>query len=96
MRVEDFKKSLSQSLPPEGIGSLLESMWFDGKGDWDKAHDIAQDIHTREGSWIHAYLHRREGDEGNAAYWYARAGKPVCRKSLSEEWDELVKAFLTS
>ena len=96
MGVDEFKKSLSQSLPPEGIGSLLESMWFDGTGNWDKAHDIAQDIHSKDGSWIHAYLHRKEGDEGNAAYWYARADKPVCRKSLPEEWDELVKAFLGS
>lgn len=94
MTTEDFKKTLNQSLPPEGIDPLLQAMWFDGKDDWDKAHDIAQEIHTKDGSWIHAYLHRKEGDEGNAGYWYARAGKPFNRKSLQEEWNELVTDFL--
>jgi hypothetical protein len=94
MTLEEFRKTLNQSLPPEGIGPLLQAMWFDGKEDWDKAHDIAQEIHTKDGSWIHAYLHRKEGDEGNAGYWYARAGKPFFRKSLREEWDELVMDFL--
>ena len=70
-------------------------MWYDGKGDWGKAHDIAQDIRTAEGSWIHAYLHRKEGDAGNAAYWYHRANQPVCKTSLEEEWETIVKTLLT-
>jgi hypothetical protein len=94
MTIKEFRDSLSQSQPPSSVNALLQSLWFDGHGDWDRSHDIAQDIHTKEGSWIHAYLHRKEGDEGNAGYWYARAGKPFCKKTLSEEWDELVTAFL--
>ena len=69
-------------------------MWYDGKGDWHKAHDIAQDIHTREGSWIHAYLHRKEGDLSNAQYWYHRANQKMPTYDLSKEWEELVIAFL--
>lgn len=81
-------------MPPEGVPDLLKALWYDGKEDWNASHDIAQDIHTKEGSWIHAYLHRKEGDLGNAAYWYSRAGKPVCKTSLKEEWEQLVNEFL--
>ena len=69
-------------------------MWYDAKGNWDRAHDLAQEIHNNEGSWIHAYLHRKEGDEGNAAYWYHRADKPVCNSSLQDEWENIVVTFL--
>jgi hypothetical protein len=69
-------------------------MWYDGKGDWNSSHNIAQEIHSIDGSWIHAYLHRKEGDLGNASYWYHRAGKPVAKMSLDEEWEQLIKAFL--
>jgi len=69
-------------------------MWYDGKDNWNASHDIAQDIHSRDGSWIHAYLHRKEGDLGNASYWYGKAGKPVARVSLKEEWEQLVREFL--
>ncbi len=70
-------------------------MWLDGKGDWNGAHEIAQDLRSPEGSWIHAYLHRKEGDTGNAAYWYHRANKPVCNTSLEAEWDSIVSALLS-
>ncbi|HEY0655255.1 MAG TPA: hypothetical protein VGD65_19110 [Chryseosolibacter sp.] len=86
MTIQEFEKSLQSDIPPTGISILLEAMWYDGKGDWDKSHNIAQDIHSKEGSWIHAYLHRKEGDEGNASYWYARAGRKFPSVSLNEEW----------
>jgi hypothetical protein len=93
MTLKDFKSTLSSSGPP-ALSESLKAMWFDGKGDWEQAHNIAQDIHTLEGSWIHAYLHRKEGDAGNAAYWYSRARQPVCKTSLQEEWNSIVSALL--
>jgi hypothetical protein len=94
MTFQDFKSSLSQAKPPDGVSELLKAMWYDGKGDWNSSHNIAQDIQSNDGSWIHAYLHRKEGDLGNASYWYHRAGKPVAKSSLEQEWEQLVKAFL--
>lgn len=69
-------------------------MWYDGKDNWEEAHNLAQDIHTTEGSWVHAYLHRKEGDLGNASYWYHRAGRTMPTLSLEKEWEEIVNAFL--
>jgi len=94
MTLTEFRDSLKQSSPPPELNNLLQSLWHDGKGDWETAHNVAQDINTREGSWIHAYLHRKEGDLGNASYWYHRANQPVSKKSLADEWEEIVKAFL--
>lgn len=93
MTLTDFKATLSSPVPPAVSESLI-AMWYDGKGDWDRAHNVAQDINTKEGSWIHAYLHRKEGDAGNAAYWYHRANQPVCKSSLHEEWEAIVSALL--
>ena len=94
MTFPQFQTSLQSPQPPQNISPLLQALWHDGKGDWETAHNIAQDIHTSEGSWIHAYLHRKEGDNGNAAYWYQRAGKPVSTVSLQEEWEAISKALL--
>ena len=94
MTLTEFRDSLKQASPPSELNNLLQSLWHDAKGDWDRAHNVAQDIHTREGSWTHAYLHRKEGDLGNASYWYHRANQPVSKKSLDEEWEEIVKALL--
>jgi hypothetical protein len=69
-------------------------MWEDAKGNWNGAHAIAQDIDDRTGSWIHAYLHRKEGDLGNAGYWYRKAAQPVASDTLDEEWDRIVSALL--
>jgi hypothetical protein len=74
----------------------LQSLWHDGRGEWDKAHDVAQDINTPDGSWIHAYLHRKEGDRSNAKYWYNRANRTMPTYSLEQEWEEMVIVFLTS
>lgn len=94
MTAAEFKSSLKASHPPAELSQALQALWFDGKGEWDKAHDLAQEIHSRDGSWIHAYLHRKEGDLGNASYWYHRADRPVSKLPLQEEWEELVSAFL--
>jgi hypothetical protein len=93
MTLKDFKSTLSSSAPP-AVSESLKAMWYDGKGNWEEAHNVAQEINTREGSWIHAYLHRKEGDIGNAAYWYHRAGQQVCKTSLDEEWEAIVGALL--
>ena len=94
MTIETFRSSLSQSQPPSGLSTPLQALWHAGKNDWEAAHNIAQDITSQEGSWIHAYLHRKEGDEGNAAYWYRRAGRPFPRITLQEEWEEIAQALL--
>ena len=94
MTVEAFKQTLLQTTPPAGLDVLVQALWHDAKGDWEMAHTLAQDVHTNDGSWVHAYLHRKEGDAGNAAYWYHRAGKPVSKKSLDDEWAEIVSSLL--
>ncbi len=94
MTPKEFRSTLSFSNPPGGLSKLLEAMWYDAKGNWERAHDIAQDISSRDGSWVHAYLHRKEGDHGNAAYWYRRAGRPVPHSTLDEEWEEIVAIWL--
>jgi hypothetical protein len=95
MTYQQFKESLASSSPPEGISVLLKALWYDAKGDWEAAHNIAQSSEgTRTYDHIHAYLHRVEGDKWNAGYWYKRAGKEVFTGSLQEEWDSLVRLFL--
>ena len=94
MTLDDFKASLKNDTPPEGISPLLLALWYDGRNDWTGSHNIAQDIHSSDGSWIHAYLHRKEGDPGNAAYWYRKAGKPIPTVSLENEWENLVKTLI--
>jgi len=94
MNKNDFLKSLAEDNPDSNYSQLLVALWWDKKGDWDRAHSIAQDVPTGEGSWVHAYLHRVEGDEWNASYWYNRANKKVPEASLEEEWNTLVDFFL--
>ena len=94
MTWEAFTASLSSDQPPASFSPYLQSLWFDARGEWNKAHEVAQDINDRNGAWIHAYLHRREGDLGNAGYWYRRAGKPMPSCTLQEEHEALVKALL--
>ena len=91
---EEFELNLEHKVPPEEWSDALKSLWFDAKGDWEASHDIAQDLHSQMGSWIHAYLHRKEGDEWNAGYWYSRANKPFPDCSLQEELKVLVEANL--
>ena len=93
MNIEDFKDSLQTDGPPYGIDILLKALWLDAKGDWNASHSIVQDLNTRDAAWIHAYLHRKEGDLWNADYWYNRAGKRRPQISLQEEWNDLVVHF---
>jgi hypothetical protein len=94
MKVEEFRQSLAANEPPAGLTLALAALWWDGKGDWKRAHQSAQQDEGPEGSWVHAYLHRKEGDEDNAKYWYGRAGKPVCREPLDAEWLSIVRVLL--
>lgn len=96
LSIEEFRQSLTNAAPPDNLSNLLLALWHEGKGDWARAHDLLQHEDNANGSWIHAYLHRVEGDPGNAAYWYRRAGKPVSQKSLADEWNELVGAMLAA
>jgi hypothetical protein len=95
MTLEEFRTSVAAQSPPEGLSHALQTLWWDAKGDWDRAHQCAQQDRERTGSSVHAYLHRKEGDTGNAAYWYRRARKPVCKTSLDEEWQSIAEALLT-
>lgn len=94
MTLDDFRKTLTAASPPAAMASVLVALWHDARGDWDKAHEVAQDVRDPKGAWVHAYLHRKEGDDSNAAYWYQRAGKPIARTSLAAEWEAIVTAFL--
>ena len=94
MDLISFKNSLSGNQTPADLSPYLQALWFDGKNDWEKAHQLAQEIGDREGAWIHAYLHRKEGDPGNARYWYDRAGRSMPAVSLEKEWEDIVRALL--
>ena len=89
----NFHESLTLAEPPAHFSVLLKSLWYDVKGDWKKAHDFVDGLSGADAAWVHAYLHRKEGDIWNADYWYARAKKsrPAC--SLEEEWESLVAHF---
>lgn len=96
MKLEAFIQSIdTEKEPPNDISNGLKALWWEKKGNWEKSHDIAQEMMSTDGSWIHAYLHRVEGDLGNAAYWYNRAGKPIKRnEDQNEEWEQIVEALL--
>jgi len=94
MQFETFHQSLQHTNPPTGITVYLLAMWYDGHGDWDKAHSIVDSLEDSTACWVHAYLHRREGDIWNADYWYRKANKKRPDISLQEEWETIVKALL--
>jgi hypothetical protein len=93
MTLEQFRATLSGETSP-AVEPALQALWHDARGDWDKAHEMANGVEDRTGAWVHAYLHRKEGDLGNAAYWYNRAGQPVATDSLDAEWDRIARALL--
>jgi hypothetical protein len=95
MNMDEFRQSLKESKPPAGLTHAAAGLWWDAKGDWTRAHESAQQDEGPDGSWVHAYLHRKEGDNGNAAYWYSRASKPVCRESPDAEWLKIVTDLLS-
>lgn len=92
MNLSSFRKSLEQNDPPD-VSVYLKSLWYDAKGDWNQAHDLIQEVHGRNSAWIHAYLHRKEGDTPNADYWYNKAGKKRPAIDLQEEWEQIVVFF---
>ena len=94
MNFAEFRNSLSLSSAPDELSIYLRALWYDARGDWDKAHTIIQDIKDSNAAWIHAYLHRKEGDIGNADYWYSRAGKKRPALTLEREWEELAKTLI--
>jgi len=89
-----FKQSLKQDSPPAGLTPALQALWWDAKGDWAKAHGCVDDESGQDAARIHAYLHRKEGDEGNARYWYGTAGASFFKGTLEAEWAELTAARL--
>ena len=94
MDLKAFCTSLDRDAPPAGLSPALEALWREGKGDWHRAHKLAQTQRDQAGAWVHAYLHRVDGDTGNAHHWYRRAGKPPCDSPLKEEWEAIVSALL--
>ena len=94
MTLAEFKSSLANSNPPAAMKPELKALWYDGKEDWHQAHEIAQETNTPPQCLIHAYLHRKEGDNWNANYWYQRAGRKMPATSLEQEWEDIAKELL--
>ena len=94
MTLEKFTASLTAEAPPAELNPALQGLWHDAKGDWSAAHDCAQNQDDELGAWVHAYLHRKEGDQTNAAYWYRQAKKPVSHAPLEIEWETIVMSLL--
>ena len=94
-RIEAFHRSVaSEEAPPANLSAALRALWWDSRGDWHRAHEATQGDDGSAVSWVHAYLHRKEGDLSNAGYWYARAGKPVAAGSLQEEKDAILEELI--
>lgn len=94
MDLQEFRSSLAREFPPEGLGAPLAALWWDAKGDWTQAHSLVDELETREGMAVHAYLHRKEGKAMNADYWYERAGRGFYRPELEAEWAALVEGLV--
>ena len=94
MNLTEFRESTAQDQPPAGLSLALQTLWWEAKGDWKRAHARAQEDRTPNGSIVHAYLHRVEGDLSNAGHWYSRAGRPPATVPLPEEWAALASQFL--
>ncbi len=94
MNSHAFMESLKMIMPPPGLTPPLEALWWDAKGDWPRAHVLVDALETKEAMAVHAYLHRKQGDQSNADYWYRRAGEQYRRTSLAEEWNALVAGLV--
>lgn len=94
MNLAEFKATIAAPAPPDGLSDALAALWWTAKGDWDRAHQHAQKDEGADGAWVHAHLHRIEGDLANAGGWYRRAGRPAADGSLPEEWDQIAEALL--
>jgi hypothetical protein len=95
MTLDEFRQTLAAVSPPP-LPPLLRALWHDAKGDWDEAHRVAQDVSGAAGAWVHAYLHRKEGDLSNARYWYQQAGKSPATDALDDEWARIAGELLRS
>lgn len=96
MDFDQFKESLFDTAPPADVGPALQALWHQAKDDWDAAHRLAQKVDDANGAWVHAHLHRVEGNLSNAGHWYRRAGRPVSEVSLEREWAEIASALLAA
>ena len=96
MNLDEFKSTIGRDTPPPGLDPFLKALWLEAHGDWDGAHRTVQDLRTPAAAWVHAYLHRKEGDASNAAYWYARSEREMSRVTFDEEWDQIVEELLAS
>ena len=96
MNSQDFQDSLKERNPPTEWTNTLIALWYDGKEDWQAAHELVDGQNDEHSKWIHAYLHRKEGDDWNAGYWYRQAGKPFPEISLKEEHQTLVAALCST
>jgi hypothetical protein len=96
MTLSEFKRSLTKTAPPAGLAPALGALWWAARDDWDRAHALVMNEGGKDCAWVHAYLHRVEGDLGNARYWYERAGKKAPNGRLQSEWDAIADALLTA
>jgi len=96
MTLAELKRSVSKAKPSAGLSPALSALWWDAKGDWHRAHTLVMDEGGKEAAWVHAYLHRREGDLDNARYWYRRAGQTPPTGRLPAEWDKIATALLAA
>jgi hypothetical protein len=96
MNLHAFRDSIAKPEPSDGLSPALQALWWDAKGDWDKAHERAQEREDAAGMRVHAYLHRKEGDQPNAEYWYRRSGAEPSILTLDEEWETLARELLES
>jgi hypothetical protein len=94
VNMADFRASVAGAAPAPSVAPPLMALWWAAKGDWDAAHRLVQDESTRDAAWVHAYLHRVEGDLGNAGYWYRQAGQPVAQDALDAEWERIASALI--
>ena len=96
MNYSNFIESLGHTQVPENLSIYLQALWWEAKGNWSRAHGLVEHENSGNGAWIHAYLHRVEGDEWNAGYWYRKAARPFPHMTLKEEWESLVQEFISA
>ena len=94
MTLDELKATLKHDSPPKGLSEELRAMWLSSREGWEAGHVIVQDIDSDTAAWVHAYLHRIEGDLSNAAHWYRQAGRPICDAPLETEWDQIAGELL--
>ena len=94
MTAKELRESMAGAEPPAGLSAPVEALWWEAKGEWARAHGLVDELESREGMAVHAYLHRREGAEWNAEYWYKRAGKQFRREEMDDEWEALAEGLL--